>query len=155
MWNTTTCARRKQRSKTYTTGRMSWVPNSPSTPPNCYHHHITSVSAPPPPTQAMGLNLQSVIPFPSADSPITEELPPHVLQDRVAPVQKREMASRRFLWPAHDSQRTSAAGLLHLPDWEPEFVDRPGERRRSQSFDASQCALSTQESYPSRSTVTP
>ena len=33
-------------------------------------------------------------------------------------------------------------------DWEPEFVDRPGERRRSQSFDASQRFVDTQETFP-------
>jgi len=33
-------------------------------------------------------------------------------------------------------------------DWEPEFVDRPGERRRSQSFDASQRFVDSQESFP-------
>jgi len=34
-------------------------------------------------------------------------------------------------------------------DWEPEFVDRPGERRRSQSFDASQRFVDTQKSFSS------
>jgi len=33
-------------------------------------------------------------------------------------------------------------------DWEPEFVDSPGERRRSQSFDATQRFVDSQESFP-------
>ena len=33
-------------------------------------------------------------------------------------------------------------------DWEPESVDRPGERRRSQSFGASQRFVDSQESFP-------
>jgi hypothetical protein len=109
-------------------------------------HH--TVSAPPAPTQALGLNLKSVIPFPSTDSPITEDPPSsRFTRPRSASAEAGDgvkafsLASTRL---AEDLRRRITAP----PDWEPEFVDRPGERRRSQSFDASQCAIGTQESYP-------
>jgi hypothetical protein len=106
-------------------------------------HH--SVSAPPAPTQALGL--KNVIPFPSTDSPITEEAPSsRFTRPRSASAEAGDgvkafsLASTRL---AEDLRRRITAP----PDWEPEFVDRPGERRRSQSFDASQCGVA-QESYP-------
>ncbi|KAH9062342.1 RNA recognition motif 2-domain-containing protein [Lactarius vividus] len=107
-----------------------------------------SVPAPPTPTQGLGLNLKNVIPFPGTDSPITEDPPSsRFTRPRSASAEAGDgvkafsLASTRL---AEDLRRRITAP----PDWEPEFVDRPGERRRSQSFDASQCAVGAQESYP-------
>ena len=107
-----------------------------------------SVSAPSAPTQALGLNLKNVIPFPSTGSPISEDPPSsRFTRPRSASAEAGDgvkafsLASTRL---AEDLRRRITAP----PDWEPEFADRPGERRRSQSFDASQCAVGTQESYP-------
>jgi hypothetical protein len=107
-----------------------------------------SVPASPASTQALGLNLKNVIPFPSSDSPISEE-PPSLRSTRPRSasaeagdgVKAFSLASTRL---AEDLRRRITAP----PDWEPEFVDRPGERRRSQSFDASHFTVDTQESYP-------
>ena len=106
-----------------------------------------SVSAPTAPTQALALNLKNVIPFPSTDSPVTEDPPSsRFTRPRSASAEPGDgvkafsLASTRL---AEDLRRRITAP----PDWEPEFVDRPGERRRSQSFDASQCAVA-QDSYP-------
>lgn len=52
------------------------------------------------------------------------------------------LASTRL---AEDLRRRITAPV----DWEPEFVDRQGERRRTQSFDASQRFGDNQEGFPS------
>ena len=111
--------------------------------------HPPISSAPTPSTQTIGLSLQSVVPFPSAEAPITEEPP---LSRSVRPrsasaeagdgVKAFSLASTQL---AEDLRRRITAPV----DWEPEFVDRPGERRRSQSFDASQRLVENQEGFPS------
>ena len=107
-----------------------------------------STPAPPVPTQALGLNLKNVIPFPSTDTPIAEVAPSsRFTRPRSASAEAGDgvkafsLASTRL---AEDLRRRITAP----PDWEPTFVDRPGERRRSQSVDASQRAIGTQETYP-------
>jgi hypothetical protein len=52
------------------------------------------------------------------------------------------LASTRL---AEDLRRRITAPV----DWEPEFVDHQGERRRTQSFDASQRLVDNQEVFPS------
>ena len=110
---------------------------------------LCSVSpAPSPSTQTNGLSLHSVVPFPSAEAPITEEPPPSrsarprsTSAEAGDGVKAFSLASTRL---AEDLRRRITAPV----DWEPEFVDRPGERSRTQSFDASQ-RLVDQEAYTS------
>ena len=111
--------------------------------------HPSISSAPSPLTQTMGLSLQSVVPFPSAEASITEESPPsRSARPRSASAEAGDgvkafsLASTRL---AEDLRRRITAPV----DWEPEFVDRPGERRRTQSFDASQRLVDNQEGFPS------
>ena len=111
--------------------------------------HPSISSAPSPSTQAIGLSLQSAIPFPSAEAPMTEESPPsRSVRPRSASAEAGDgvkafsLASTRL---AEDLRRRITAPV----DWEPEFVDRLGERRRTQSFDASQRFVDSQESFPS------
>ncbi|KAI0291159.1 hypothetical protein BC826DRAFT_1106124 [Russula brevipes] len=110
------------------------------------HPSVAPVS--PPSTQALGLNLQSAIPFPSTEALIADELPPsRSARPRSASAEAGDgvkafsLASTRL---AEDLRRR----IIAPADWEPEFVDRPGERRRSQSFDASQRFIDSQESFP-------
>lgn len=98
--------------------------------------------------QTLGLNLQNSIPFPGTESPITEEPPPsRSARPRSASAEAGDgvkafsLASTRL---AEDLRRRITAPA----DWEPELVDHPGERRRSQSFDASQRFVDSQESFP-------
>ena len=107
---------------------------------------LSPMSAPSPSTQTIGPSLQSVVPFPSAEAPITEDPPPsRSARPRSASAEAGDgvkafsLASTRL---AEDLRRRITAPV----DWEPEFVDRPGERRRTQSFDASQ---RNQEDFPS------
>ena len=109
--------------------------------------HPSIPSAPSPPTQTIGLSLQSVVPFPSAEAPITEEPPPsRSARPRSASAEAGDgvkafsLASTRL---AEDLRRRITAPV----DWEPELVDRPGERRRTQSFDASQRLVDNQEGF--------
>ncbi|KAI9510114.1 RNA recognition motif 2-domain-containing protein [Russula earlei] len=106
----------------------------------------SSVSAPLPLTEEPGLDLQNVVPFPSTEAPITEgPLPQRSARPRSASAEAGDgvkafsLASTRL---AEDLRRRITAPA----DWEPEFVDRPGERRRSQSFDESQRFVDSQES---------
>ena len=103
---------------------------------------------PPPLTQARGLDLQSAVPFPSTEAPITEgPLPSRSTRPRSASAEAGDgvkafsLASTRL---AEDLRRRITAPA----DWEPEFVERPSERRRSQSFDAGQRFVDPQESFP-------
>ena len=110
--------------------------------------HPSISPAPTPSTQALGLNCQSVIPFPSTETPMIEEQP---LSRSVRPrsasaeagdgVKAFSLATTRL---AEDLRRR----ITPPADWEPEFVDRSGERRRSQSFDASQRFVDSQDSFP-------
>lgn len=102
-------------------------------------------SVPPPSAQATGHNLQSVIPFPSAEAPITEEPPAsRSVRPRSASAEAGDgvkafsLASTRL---AEDLRRRITAPV----DWEPEFVDRLSERRRTQSFDAGQRFVDNQD----------
>lgn len=111
--------------------------------------HSSISSAPSPSTQTIGLSLQSVVPFPSAETPVTEEPPPsRSARPRSASAEAGDgvkafsLASTRL---AEDLRRRITAPV----DWEPEFVDHPGERRRTQSFDASQRLVDDQEGFPS------
>jgi hypothetical protein len=106
----------------------------------------TSLSASPPSTQR--LKLQSAVPFPSTESPITDEpLPSRSARPRSASadagdgVKAFSLASTRL---AEDLRRRITAPV----DWEPEVADRQGERRRSHSFDATQRFVDSQESFP-------
>jgi hypothetical protein len=106
----------------------------------------TSISASPLSTQ--GLKLQSAVPFPSTESPIMDESPPsRSARPRSASAEAGDgvkafsLASTRL---AEDLRRRITAPA----DWEPEFADRQGERRRSQSFDATQRFVDSQERFP-------
>lgn len=106
-------------------------------------------SAPPPAAQATGLSLQSVIPFPSAEAPITEETPAsRSVRPRSASAEAGDgvkafsLASTRL---AEDLRRRITAPV----DWEPEFADRLSERRRTQSFDASPRFVDNQDGFTS------
>ena len=108
--------------------------------------HLSVSSTAPPSTQALGLNLQNVIPFPSTESSIPEEPPPtRFSRPRSASAEAGDgvkafsLASTRL---AEDLRRRITAP----PDWGPEFIDRGGERRRSHSFDASQRIVDNQAS---------
>jgi hypothetical protein len=108
--------------------------------------HFPLSSAPPPPARALGLNLQNVIPFPTTDGSIPEEPPSsRFSRPRSASAEAGDgvkafsLASTRL---AEDLRRRITAP----PDWGSDFVDRAGERRRSQSFDASQRAVDNQAS---------
>jgi hypothetical protein len=68
-------------------------------------------SAPSPSTQTNGLSLHSVVPFPSAEAPITEEPPP---PRSARPRSTSAEAGDGVKALAQDSQRTSAGGLLRL-----------------------------------------
>ena len=111
--------------------------------------HPSISSAPSPSPQAVGFSLQNAIPFPSAEVPVTEESPPsRSVRPRSASAEAGDgvkafsLASTRL---AEDLRRRITAPV----DWEPEYVDRLGERRRTQSFDASQRLVDNQEGFPS------
>jgi RNA recognition motif 2 len=109
---------------------------------------LSASSASPPPTRALGLNLQNIIPFPSTEGSLPEEPPAsRFSRPRSASAEAGDgvkafsLASTRL---AEDLRRRITAP----PDWGSEFVDRTGERRRSQSFDASQRVVDNQASCP-------
>lgn len=111
--------------------------------------HSSVSSAPPPSAQATGHSLQNVIPFPSTEAPITEEPPAsRSVRPRSASAEAGDgvkafsLASTRL---AEDLRRRITAPV----DWEPEFVDRLSERRRTQSFDAGQRFVDNQDGFAS------
>jgi hypothetical protein len=109
-----TYARRKLRSKIYTTGRTSWVPNLHSTLPNCCHHRIflSRQQRHHRPKHSVSICKMSSL-FRVLNLRYRRNLPLHDSLDRVAPVLKQGTVSRRFPWRVHDLQRTSVDGSLH------------------------------------------
>ncbi len=108
-----------------------------------------SISSAPLSTQPISFSAQNVVPFPSAEAPTTEGPPPlRSARPRSASAEAGDgvkafsLASTRL---AEDLRRRITAPV----DWEPDFVDRPSERRRTQSFDASQRLVDNQEGCPS------
>jgi hypothetical protein len=109
-----TYARHRPHSKTYMTGRTSWAPSSPSTQPNCCHHHINPSlqhQLHRPEHSVSVCKMSSLFQVLKVRSQRNLHL--HVSLDRVAPVLKQGTVSRRFLWRVRDSQRTSAGGSPH------------------------------------------